>query len=183
MLKSTVYTLIVSTLIAILSIAGYLYSVVYVGGMGSDLNDLYKKSEDLKKEEESLNSIKRVAQNAGQKSAELSRYIVGVENEGSINFVRTIEDTADKYGLQYNTNSIEIVPDDNLSKINKEYLSVKETVSGPASSVSEYVKKIDTLPFNTKIKNYSITNITGLSGKGVGPTQQLNLEILVVKEK
>ena len=178
MLKNTIYTLIISILLATTSLVGYFYSVVYVGGMGSDLGDMYKKSNELNREEEALNSIKRVAQNADQRNAEISQFIIPVENEGSIKFVKTLEDTAERYGLKPNTNSIEIVSDDNLSKINKEYLSIKMTLTGPELSVSNFVKKIESLPFNTKITSYSLTNIKGLTSG-----QQLDCTILVIKEK
>ena len=189
MLKSTIYTLVIAILLAITSIAGYLYSVMYVGSMGSDLGDMYRKSNDLSKEEDRLNSIKRVAQNAGQRNAELSKYIVPIENEGSSEFVKTIENTADKYGLSSNTNSIEIVSDDNLSKINKEYLSVKMTISGSDISIANFVKKIESIPFNIKITSYSLTNLGGGSigslakNKNTFNNQQLDFGIMVIKEK
>jgi hypothetical protein len=188
MLKSTIYTLIISILLATAAIFGYLYFVVYVGGMGGDLFSMYKKSAELTKEEDSLNSIKRVAQNADQRNIEISKYIVPVENEGSIKFVKTVEETADSFGLKYSTNAIEIVSDDNLSKINKEYLSVKISISGSESSVSGFVKKLESLPFNVKIRSYSLSNIgkivsaSSTSG-GMDNSQQLDYEILVVKEK
>lgn len=189
MLKNTIYTLIISILLATISIAGYFYSVVYVGGMGSDLGNMYKKSNSLSKEEESLNSIKRVAQNADQKYSELSQFIVPVQNEGSIKFVKTLEDTADSYGLKSNTNSIEIISDANLSKINKEYLSVKMTLTGSELAISSFVKKIESLPFNTKITSYSLINTNGAvndpleKSKITINNQQLDCGILVVKEK
>lgn len=195
MLKSTIYTLIIAMLIAIVSIAGYFYSVVYVGGMGTDLGDMYNKSNDLSKQEESLNSIKRVAQNADQRNSEISKYIVPVENEGSIQFVKTIEDTADRYGLKYNTMDIGIVSDDSLTPLNKEYLSIKESVVGPDYSIAEFVKKLEVLPFNAKVKSYSLTRLgvtqmpvvvqNGASAKNnnSNSNQQLDLEILVIKEK
>jgi len=189
MLKSTIYTLIIAILLATTSIVGYCYAVVYVGNMGSDLGDMYRKSNDLSKEEDGLNSIKRVAQNADQRNAELSKYIVPIENEGSIEFVKTIEATADKYGLNSNTNSIEIVSDDNLSTINKEYLNVKMTLIGSDVSIANFVKKIESLPFNTKITNYSLTNIGGgstnplVNNKSLANNQQLDFGVMVIKEK
>ena len=179
MLKSTFYTLIVAVLLAIISIAGYLYAVVYVGGMGSDLSLMYQKSNDLTKEEDDLNSIKRVAQNADKKNDELEKYIISVPNEGSISFIKTLEDTAGGFGLKSDTTSIQIISDDNLSKINKEYLSVKQTITGPENLILSFVKKIELLPYNTKIKSYSTTKQT----TGSSSSQQLDLEILVVKEK
>ena len=192
MLKRTFYTLIIAVLLALISIGGYFYAVIYVGGMGSDLSLMYKKSNDLNKEEESLNSIKRVAQNADQKNAELTKYMVPVEDEGSINFVKTIEDVADSFGLKSNTTAIQIIPDEGLSKVNKEYLSVKETVVGSENMISNFVKKIELLPFNTKIKSYSLFKVGGVQNipnKGSVATsstsglRQLDLEILVIKEK
>ena len=190
MLKKTIYTLIISICLAIVSIAGYFYGVVYVGGMGGDLGDMYKKSNELSKEEDTLNSIKRVAQNAEQRNTELSQFIIPIENEGSIKFVKTLEDTAERYGLKSNTNSIEIVSDDNLSKINKEYLSVKMTLIGSDSAVSGFVKKIESLPFNTKITSYSLTNSISASLNSLSTSsratisnQQLDFTILVIKEK
>ena len=189
MLKKPIYTLILSVVIAVISVAGYLYSVVYVGGLVADLRDMYRKAGDLNKEEESLKSIKKVAENANQRNAELSKYIVPVKNEGSINFVKTLEETADKYGLKSNTNAIEIVSDDALSKLNKEYLSIKITTIGSEASVTSFVKKLELLPFNVKIKNYSLTRVLGGQGVVVSKNsnsiinQQLDMEILVIKEK
>ena len=180
MLKSTVYQLTIASILAIISIGGYIYASIYVGGMGSDLVSLNQKSNDLTIEMESLSSIKRVAQNIDQRNAEISKYIVPVENEGSINFVRSIEDTADKFGLKYNTNSIQIIQDDNLSRLNKEYLSIKETVTGNESAIYAFTQKMDTIPFNTKIKSFSLAKVGAV--KGVD-NQQLDLEILVIKEK
>ena len=183
MLKTTFYTLTIAVLIAGASMFGYFYSVIYVGGMGSDLSDLYQKSDELSIKEQNLNSIKRVAQSANQNNSEISKYIVSVENEGSIQFVKKIEDLADRYNLKYNTNSIQIVPDDELSKINKEYLSIKETVIGSDSGIAEFVKKIDSAPYNLRIRNYSLTKIVGANAKGGVDNKQLDVEILVVKEK
>jgi hypothetical protein len=183
MLKNTIYTLIISIIIAIISIAGYVYGILYVGGMGGDLGDMYNKSNELSKEEEVLNSIKRVAQNAEERNIEISQFIIPVENEGSIKFVKTLENTADRYGLKSNTNSIEIVSDDNLSKINKEYLSVKMTLVGSEQNVSGFVKKIESMPFNTKITSYSLTNSSSASNKSTINDQQLDCTILVIKEK
>lgn len=188
MLKSTIYTLIISIFLAIASIVGYLYFVVYVGGMGGELFAVYKKAGELTKEGDSLNSIKRVAQNADQRNIEISKYIVPVENEGSIKFIKTIEETADSFGLKYNTNAVEIVSDDNLSKINKEYLSVKISAAGSESSISSFVKKLEAIPFNVKIRSYSLSNIgkivlTPSTRGGTDNNQQLDYEILVVKEK
>ena len=189
MLKSTIYILIIAILLATISVAGYFYAVVYVGSMGSDLGNMYRKSDELSKEEDGLNSIKRVAQNADQRNAEISKYIVPIENEGSIGFVKTMEATADKYGLTSNTNSIEIVSDDSLSKINKEYLDVKMTITGSDVSIADFVKKIGSLPFNTKITNYSLINVGGGSinplekNKSLVNNQQLDFGIMVIKEK
>jgi len=189
MLKSTIYTLILVIILGLVSIAGYLYSVVYVGGMGSDLSVLYQKSDELKGEESSLNSIKRVAENADQRNTEISKYIVPVEDEGSISFVKTMESIADKYGLKYNTNTIEIVPDDSLSKINKEYLSIGMSLSGSNDAISSFVKKLDSVPFNIKVKSFSLTRVSSTLGVPVvgGPVlsngEQLDCKILVIKEK
>lgn len=180
MLKSTFYTLIISIIFATISIVGYFYAVVYVGGMGGDLIVMYKKSNDLSKEEEILNSIKRVAQHADQNNAELSKYIVSVRNEGSIVFIKILEDAAIDFNLKSETTSIQIISDDNLSKSNKEYLSVKQTVLGPDNLILSFIKKIEMLPFNTKIKSYSISDTLG---GGLVNNKQLDLEILVVKEK
>lgn len=189
MLKSTIFKLIISILLAISSIAVYFYAIVYVGNMGSDLGAMYRKSGELNKEEESLNSIKRVAQNADQKNAEISQYVVPVQNEGSIKFVEMIEDTAGYYNLKLNTNSIEIVADGELEKINKEYLSVKISLSGPEYSIANFVKKIESLPYNTKIENYSLTNINSVvsnsttTNRSLNNNQQLDCNIMVVKDK
>jgi hypothetical protein len=181
MTKKTFYTLIISIILALASISGYCFAVVYVGGMGGDLVSIYKKSNDLKKEEDSLNSIKRVAQNADARNADLMKYIVPVDNEGSIKFVQTIEDLATLNNLTFSTNAIEIVQDGNLSKFNKEYLSIKESISGTKLSVSNFVDKVESLPFNIKIKSYSTAKVGGL--QTATSSQQLDLQILVVKEK
>jgi hypothetical protein len=181
MSKRTISTLIISVTLATISIAGYFYTVTYVGGMGSSLSDMYAKSVELKKEEESLSSIQRVAQNADQRNAELSKYIVPSGNEGSIQFVQTIENLAESFGLTYNTNSIEIVSDEKLAKLDKEYLSIKETLNGSSKSIAGFVEKIETLPLNTKIRSYSVTKTAG--SKGTSTVEQLDIEILVIKEK
>lgn len=173
-------------LVTIAFIVGYGYSVMYVGGMGSSLSDMYKESEELRIQEEGLNSIKRVAENADQRNGEISKYIIPVENEGSIRFMKLIEDTAERSGVKYNTNSIEIVPDGALSKINKEYLSINMSLSGSEMSVTNFIKSIESLPFNAKIKSFSLTKIGGLqtsSTKSVIINEQLDCVILIIKEK
>jgi hypothetical protein len=182
MLKKTIYILISSITLAVVSIVSYLYLVMYVGGMGSDLNDMYVKSEELTKEENSLNSIRRVAQNADQRNEELSKYIVPADNEGAISFVQTIEEAAESYGLTANTNSIEITTDDKMTKINKEYLVVKETIIGMEPSILAFVQKIENIPFNIKIRSYSMSKV-GVSQNASSSQYQLDLEILVIKEK
>jgi len=182
MLKKTIYILISSITLAVISIVGYLYLVMYVGDMGGDLNDMYVKSEELSKEENGLNSIKRVAQNADQRNGELSKYIVSADNEGSIGFVQIIEEVAESYGLTANTSSIEITTDDKVSKINKEYLVVKETLVGTESSLLGFVQKIENIPFNIKIKGFSLSKV-GVSQNASSSQYQLDLEILVIKEK
>ena len=109
------------------------------------------------------------------------KYIVPVDNEGSIKFVQTIEDLATLNNLTFSTNAIEIVQDGNLSKFNKEYLSIKESISGTKLSVSNFVDKVESLPFNIKIKSYSTAKVGGL--QTATSSQQLDLQILVVKEK
>lgn len=180
MFKKTIYKLIITAILAITSAGAYVYSVMYVGGMGSDLSSLYKESSDLSVQEESLNSVKRVAENADQRNAEISKYIVPVENEGAIKFLKLMENLAEQYKLKYITNSMEIVPDTSLSKINKEYLSINMSVSGPELVVFNFIKKMESIPFNTKVTSISLVRTsTGIMQNDV----QASFSILVIKDK
>ena len=186
MFKKTIYILIISLILSIISVVAYVYAIFYVGGMGSELKALHQESSDLDQESERLNSIKRVAENADQNQQDLYKFIIPVESEGAIGFVKLIEGLSDKYNLKYNTNSIEIVGDDNLSKINKEYLSVKFTASGSRTQLFNFMNKVETAPYNIRVKAFSLTKVSGnvsASSTSSMDLWQIDAEILVIKEK
>lgn len=184
MQKQTIYILIISIIIGALSICFYIWGIFYVGNMGGDLKQLHEESISLEQEFSRINSIKKVAENADDNNSKINKYIIPAGNEGSINFVKQIEDLADKYVSRYTTNSIEIISNEQLTAINKEYLSVKITAFGKKSQIFNFVNKINNAPYNLKIKTFSLIKI-GNQGVLADSSDfwQIDLDVLIIKEK
>lgn len=184
MQKQTVYILIISVIIAVFAISFYVWSIFYVGGMGNNLEVLHEESAALEQDFNKMNSIKKVAEKSDENNSKIYKYIISSGNEGSIKFVKNIEDLADKYVQKYTTNSIEIVSSEELSKINKEYLSVKMTAFGSKKQVFDFLNKINNAPYNVQIKTFSLVGVGSQGTPGSGSDfWQIDLDVLIIKEK
>jgi hypothetical protein len=163
----TLYLLIATALIAILSLVGYYFTFTYIAGLSMKTNQANADLLYIEAKYQQTLSQRAVAstgENAGKK---LDKYILA--EGGEVEVVKELERLASELSLFIVTETLEVEADESLKALGKEYLHIVEDVTGSEGQVRRFLGLIESLPYNVRVNEVNLfrkTTAQGLAWEG-----------------
>ncbi|MBU3668781.1 MAG: hypothetical protein FGM57_02320 [Candidatus Taylorbacteria bacterium] len=169
--KTTRTISIISIILAISAVSGYIYVTRYIEGLTQKTVETKDELEILNVRLGHLKALHQAAQDTNDSKAKIGSYLI--KSGGSVPFITEFEQLASSIGLTYTTDRIESrgVPD--LETHQKELLVVSFTVNGYWSSVFKFIKLVELMPYSLVIERIELTTQDVSKKEGVVLTKDL----------
>lgn len=180
MKKNNTQFLILSSLLAILFVAGFFFVVDQVNNVNEKTDALKTELVDAQVKLLKAESLRRVALSGEDEIEKIEKFVVNAG--GEVEAVQQIEGLARASGLTYTTEFIIAKDHLTLSSQHKELLNIVITTTGGWRATEKFTALIENLPYNVKIDGVDMQLISGDGAQGAGQWKT-KYDISLVKKK
>lgn len=148
--------LIICSILAVISVVGYIFFTNYIAGL-TDKTSALKSDIDLNQIKYfRLESLRKATENTSDQKQKITDLFVG-ENK-AVDFIGEVESLAKASNLSYSTKSIENSDAGNLSEQNKDLLTITISTTGSWSNTIKFIRLIETLPYSVRVESLDLTS-------------------------
>lgn len=148
--------LILSLLAALVAVASFGFGSYYINGLTEKTSTLQGENETKEIKIKRIQNLNASAEKTNLDREKLKNYFVHADK--AIDFVTVLESVASGLGLQYSTNSIENIEEDNLAAQNKQLLRISMSLSGGWKNILTYILYIESLPYALSIEKMEMVS-------------------------
>lgn len=175
----TNYTLILFSILALIFVVGYFFSVSYIKGLGTKADKENGEVADLEVKHARATSLSAIARSGKGDIERLDDFIV--QPGGEIAVVKALEQLARNLSLISTTDSIDTQDIGTSTVKSKEFLHIVMSTNGRWENTRRFLSLLETLPYNVKENRIDLFS-AGMSPSG-SPSWQGHFDISIVKNK
>lgn len=148
--------LIICSILAVISVVGYIFFTNYIAGL-TDKTSALKSDIDLNQIKYfRLESLRKATENTSDQKQKITDLFVSTNK--AVDFIGEVEGLAKASNLSYSTKSIENSDAGNLSEQNKDLLTITISTTGSWSNTIKFIRLIETLPYSVKVESVDLTS-------------------------
>jgi len=170
--------LIFSSILIVVLFVFYYFIFSDISRRNKHSSELQNTIEFQNQKDQNVLSTKREIQMAGNNIEKISNSIIA--KDGDVSFIELIESIARRNGMEISIDSLSLSDDPQLTGSNLTFLNIRGGIEGGWTGNFNFLRELESLPYNIVIKKYSLTNSD--DGIKLGKWQSV-FEIQVLKYK